>query len=520
MLGTSSLTIYAGQQITLAGVGALLVTNYAALLQGSGTLSTKAAVTGRVALSGSGYLQVAASGSTAYGRMAPLRSVGSMSWLTPGPVEVKASGNLVAGEYVALIWVVDHFEAVHATSATGIAGYVVADVLSGNYGEIVLGGFTQSGSTYTVSTSVAVGEYVYVSGGVAYAANAKLESTSVDGYLSGATTITPGYFTAVTAGPVQYGFGYGVMRPATSYAYAYEYIPPVLVTGFGVILPTISNGAITLSNPGSATGYVVPAISRGGDFRYGVGYATVAPAISYGYYGDDETYLVSFATPLSSFVAAADIVIVLTSTGTIVSSFTAQRTVIEQMMSNLVGASVLTMEVDALAELWASVTARSVDSAAVGTRAPLEGKVWVVNLDTTASSQYDDYGFDSFITHEGRQYGVATDGIYLLEGETDNGEDIESLVDFGITDCGVPSRKKVPIIKIGTTDGLDMYLSVASDSGTRNYKLEKSKAGGYFWRVVTPHTQQGVYWRFVLSSSRRFELSSVDFQPAKLTRRI
>jgi len=142
-----------------------------------------------------------------------------------------------------------------------------------------------------------------------------------------------------------------------------------------------------------------------------------------------------------------------------------------------------------------------------------------VNLDTSASSQYDDFGFNSFFTHEGRHYGVASDGIYLLEGATDNGEVIESMVDFGINDCGLPHRKKILNVRIGTTNGADTVLEVTTDNGTREYKLEKSKEGDFFWRAKPPHVQQGVYWRFVLKSSTQFELNSIDFAPANLTRR-
>jgi len=530
MQGTSSLSGYAGQSVSLSGTGSLVVANAAVILAGSGSLTPKAVDLAAVeSFTGAGYLSALASGAVGSGVLPPLESVGSLSTVNLGAVEILAAATLPAGAYVSIVWVTDHYEVVLATSSLGVDGYIPAGVTSGNYTNVVLGTFQPTGetSTATTTTGVGAGSYVYsYLDVVVYAgiASSLLESTDIEGYVvsvDGTTaTILSGYFVQFVVGPVNYSIGAAEMLPLETAAWADEYVPPVLVQGFGVILPAISSGAIILSNPGTADADMLPAISRGSDFAFGIGDAEFAPLASYAYYGDGvNTYMLSGVEGASVSEMVSDMVIILTSEGTLAASFTADRIAVTQFLSDITGESSFAVTVELLTSLLSSGGFTDSLSAAVGNKAAVDGQVWVVNLATEASSQYDDFGFNSFFTHEGRHYGVASDGIYLLEGTTDNGEVIESMVDFGINNCGLPHRKKITNVRIGTTDGADTVLEVTTDTGTREYKLEKSKEGDFFWRARMPHVQQGVYWRFVLKSSTQFELNSIDFAPANLTRR-
>lgn len=310
--------------------------------------------------------------------------------------------------------------------------------------------------------------------------------------------------------PVLYSTGFGGM-----------YVPPTPVIGYGNLPTIVCSGVVTTSAGSDGSGDLRPLQSVGGDHEYGIVRDQYLPAVqSLGVYGEEFGAAVfSTFSGASQFDPGIDLVIVLTSEGTLAASFTADRIAVTQFLSDITGESSFAVTVELLTSLLSSGGFTDSLSAAVGDRAAVDGQVWVVNLATEASSQYDDFGFNSFFTHEGRHYGVASDGIYLLEGATDNGEVIESMVDFGINDCGLPHRKKITNVRIGTTDGADTVLEVTTDTGTRENKLERSKEGDFFWRARMPHVQQGVYWRFVLKSTTQFELNSIDFAPANLTRR-
>ena len=400
MQGTGTLTVFAGQTITLSGAGALSANNVAAVLLGGATLYTRGATAGSsAALSGAGDLLVTASVPTT-----------GMVWTPP------------------------------AASIGGDREYAV--------GRASLSALFSSGT-----------------GGL--------------------------------------------------------YAPPTPTTGYGNLPGIVSSGFVMDIDIGNGDAVLPAWSSLGGDHEYGAARDQfLQPMWSAGAYGEPlstSVFSVVHAGSVSEMVS--DMVIILTSEGTLAASFTADRIAVTQFLSDITGESSFASTAELLTSLISSGGFTDSLSAAVGDRAAVDGQVWVVNLATEASSQYDDFGFNSFFTHEGRHYGVASDGIYLLEGATDNGEVIESMVDFGINDCGLPHRKKITNVRIGTTDGADTVLEVTTDTGTREYKLERSKEGDFFWRARMPHVQQGVYWRFVLKSSTQFELNSIDFAPANLTRR-
>lgn len=398
MIGSSALTTYAGQSITMLGIGALAVSNVAGILSGGSTLTAKSAVVASASMSGSGTMIITSTAA----------SVGSST-----------------------------FPAMRSIGADKV--------------------YCVGGADLPVLTSSGAG-----------------------------------------------GF----------------YIPPEPTIGFAWLSALSSVGASTTTSVASGGAYLQAIQSQGGVEGYGKAGAYIPALVSWGVYEiEDQALLVSGVEGASVSEMVSDMVIILTSEGTLAASFTADRVAVTQFLSDITGESSFASTAELLTSLLSSGGFTDSISAAVGDRAAIDGQVWVVNLATEASSQYDDFGFNSFFTHEGRHYGVASDGIYLLEGATDNGEVIESMVDFGINDCGLPHRKKITNVRIGTTDGADTVLEVTTDTGTREYKLERSKEGDFFWRARMPHVQQGVYWRFVLKSSTQFELNSIDFAPANLTRR-
>ena len=59
-----------------------------------------------------------------------------------------------------------------------------------------------------------------------------------------------------------------------------------------------------------------------------------------------------------------------------------------------------------------------------------------MNLLNRAISTYNNYNFDSIANFNGTLFGATTTGIYQLDGNTDNGADIDSKIKTGSMDFG------------------------------------------------------------------------------------
>lgn len=69
---------------------------------------------------------------------------------------------------------------------------------------------------------------------------------------------------------------------------------------------------------------------------------------------------------------------------------------------------------------------------------------WVINATTSATTRYENYDFDSFCQAEdGKFYGIRADGIYLLDGDDDDGAEIPAYVNLGRVDFGTSVLKHI-----------------------------------------------------------------------------
>jgi len=150
------------------------------------------------------------------------------------------------------------------------------------------------------------------------------------------------------------------------------------------------------------------------------------------------------------------------------------------------------------------------------------GQVWVVNLDTGASSQYEGFGFNSFFERDGVSYGVASDGVYRLDSDTDQGHDIEALIDFGRSNYQIPQVKRCPYVYLGVGSEGKLYLKVDADEQTYIYEARSSSTAVKNNRVDIGKGLLGNYWRFVLLNNNGddFDLDSIQFELLPQSREI
>lgn len=151
------------------------------------------------------------------------------------------------------------------------------------------------------------------------------------------------------------------------------------------------------------------------------------------------------------------------------------------------------------------------------------GETWVVNAESGASSFYEGFNFNSFGTVAGQPYGARTDGLYLLSGDTDAGASIRASVSFGRTDFRTRQLKRMEYAYVGLASSGTMYLKIKVRDGEEyTYAARRSDDYMSVQRVDVGRGIRAAFLAFELYNSDGcdFELNSVEFQAAELSRRI
>lgn len=90
-------------------------------------------------------------------------------------------------------------------------------------------------------------------------------------------------------------------------------------------------------------------------------------------------------------------------------------------------------------------------------------------------TQYTSYNFDAFAQINGHYYGVAADGVYLLEGDEDDGREIVARIDFGTQRLSGAELKSIPAVHAGIACPSPATLIVGTRQGEFRY-LQRGNA--------------------------------------------
>lgn len=245
------------------------------------------------------------------------------------------------------------------------------------------------------------------------------------------------------------------------------------------------------------------------------------------YMGEGERldmWMVSGMFGLSPMDMARDLVITIMSGGSLVSMQSMDLIMLQAYMSDIQASSIQEMLGTYGLEYLSDLSVQSVQLMTLPTGAALNGlgRVWVVNLDTNAASQYDGYAFNSFFTRDGRHYGVAEDGIYLLEGDDDAGAPIQALAELGLSNFGTSRAKLVPSLYLGVASTGAMVVKAVADGQAYYYTARSSSTDLKNHRVDTGRGLKGVNWSFTVLNQNGgdFDLASIEFVPLETKRRI
>lgn len=260
--------------------------------------------------------------------------------------------------------------------------------------------------------------------------------------------------------------------------------------------------------------------------EYGIGdlsLPTFYSSGSGGFIAEDELTLFSVGAVASQQAHAIDLVLILNSSGELTSSLSMTREQALALLSVLQHSSSFSMLGVYGMSMLSSLHGLSLETMSVGTSADLydDGAVWVVNLDSNASVQYEQYGFNSFFQRGNDYYGVANDGIYKLSGDTDNGDPIDALVEFARTNLGSTQAKRLSAVYLAAA-GDALILKVVTPGRTNLYTARWGGADMRNQRVAPGKGLQSAYWQFSVlnQDGADFELGGLEFLPIVTQRRV
>jgi hypothetical protein len=153
---------------------------------------------------------------------------------------------------------------------------------------------------------------------------------------------------------------------------------------------------------------------------------------------------------------------------------------------------------------------------------------WVMNTEGEMPlSEYTDYNFNSFCRVGDKFYGAADDGLYLLDGATDNGAPINAAVRTMMIDFGSPVQKRMRNAYLGYTASGKLLLRVRTvDNGQMNEQwYEAKELPAQAPREQMVRIGRGLrsrYWQFELVNidGADFEVDTLELHPVYLNRRV
>ena len=374
---------------------------------------------------------------------------------------------------------------------------------------------------YEVLFSNSVELTIHESESITFECEVGLYANSTSDYVNASMPAMAG-FARESAGA--YGAVYATMPAMTASIEGGFYVPPAIQYVFGVMPAMTAFVSLGTESSISIDADMPAMMGRAYESAYGE-VSTTLPMMQVLAYEDPtpgELWVISKVFAMDGYHTPIQHIIFLNSTGQITSTFSGTiiqiLTILEQLQasgtSTLLGTYILSMTSSLIASGdMSQIVGIVVDGTTSYTPALNEdGRVWVVNIDTGASSQYDDFGFNSFFTDEttGIDYGVADDGIYELGSSTDQDAAIEYLLEVGKSNYGSHRQKKSYAVYVGARLNGDTFLKVDIDGIEKVYSVGNT-ASMQPTRVGLSHRHTGTYWNLTLVGND-CNISDIEFK--------
>lgn len=314
-------------------------------------------------------------------------------------------------------------------------------------------------------------------------------------------------------GNVPYGFGQSELLPLAGGGSGPGFLTPAYAFGITYLTPLTGGGTGSMGNTGNGESRLLPLTGLGGQGPYGQGRSLLAPLYGGGAaIPADEAHLFS-VMPMGA-PASGDLVVYVAFTSSLEVAGTIEASITQDgaVMSGLTLATSMASAADIEALLLSVLGLPTFNALEAGEQ-------WAVT-DGKQVSRYTGYGFNSFATINGKHYGAKADGIYLLEGATDAGTDIDVGMVLGKLDFGTAKHKRVENVYVGVSATKAPYLKVTAEGQTYTYQARNVSAHLQQQRFDPGKGLRANFFEFELIGKGQVEISGVEFRAVPLSRRI
>lgn len=315
-----------------------------------------------------------------------------------------------------------------------------------------------------------------------------------------------------------YAIGIGTLSAMTGEA---DGTDPELVPSYslaaGTFPPMIGIASGLTGTVGQGVGTFSSMAGIGSELAYAQGAGTFSAMTSYGENlgAEDEATVVSVMIAQMPQDARVLLFVVMNSNMEVESLLT----VSVEMLADLMNSMGLAADFDLEAEIEALL--QSVMTARATTPAPGDTAT-VYSLDVGGSTRYTNYAFNSFAQFDGAHYGAKADGIYLLQGSTDDGDFINASVNLGRPNMGSFNRKGLPYVYVGAASSGVLILKVVADGQEYFYRASSSGTDVATHRFTPGLGLRATNYELEIQneSGDAFDLAEIEFVPVQLSRRI
>ncbi len=228
-------------------------------------------------------------------------------------------------------------------------------------------------------------------------------------------------------------------------------------------------------------------------------------------------YALDYAGAASVVPTSFSLIVALAlSSASAVSTAEADARVAVTAISNALAASVLA------SQTIAGATAISLVWLDVAQPAFALADVWAMNAETGGFTRYEGFDFNSYAKIGGAYFGCKEDGIYQLDGQTDAGAPIRSMVSFGKQGFGTSALKRITNAYVGVSGEGRLFLKVMGEGQEYTYAARSYDEALQVQRFDTGKGLRVNWLEFELynADGEDFELASVEFAMVPTSRRI
>lgn len=164
-----------------------------------------------------------------------------------------------------------------------------------------------------------------------------------------------------------------------------------------------------------------------------------------------------------------------------------------------------------------AVVAAAYEAYSINLRHPPENQAPVDEV-----TRYTNFPFTQIVRYQGSYFGMAADGLYLLEGTTDDGAAIPFSLKTCMTDFGAPELKTVVSAymggRLGASETVTLHVGDTTPQA-QSYQTPRG-TGAQNHRQKFGKGNKARYYALGVSGDAEFALDTIDFEVATTKRRI